>query len=997
MNDASRKKAVEKMLSAKSANDVTVAVSKYLDAICPDIGHTSRTEVGTGDGPADLICGGVVFETKAPGSIDLAESQKQLKSYLDGLVKHRRADLGDDGSCEWQGVITDGRRWYFFDPVPPDPVPPDSDPGQPLVLRRELLLDTHEAEADLREELLGIIDEGYKVAPPASDPEWFARLLQPFSELAEQVQTELFFDVKRRLWEDVLAGARIVPMEDPAEALDLFVRHTLLVATARLVSQAIAPSQIDVSEGFVAWVDEARGSGRVRGSSPAPGSDLLNDLKREIARYNWRVGRDILKDFYHAAIPKKIRHEFGEYYTPDWLATAVVEEVCDSKWAKQVLTSGIEEMPNSAQVLDPACGSGTFIYAAIKHLEAHIPKISDPEEYLQNNQTKARLLNRLVAGLDLHPVAVELARATKLLALGTDPGEPLNIWMGDSLQWSQKAQQKLDSTIEIHTSGASNILLPEVFVLSDDYERNLGKLMDTAGRPDGSIDQTIASSVTDDTCDQQTILEAIAALRDYLQEGRNGVWGWYLANIAQPFRLSRNKPSRLVGNPPWVVYNAMSLGERQAEFKERAQDYGIWVDSRNLRSQNDLAALFVATAAHLYLQDKCRFGFVLPYAALRTGQWEPFRTGDWKKLSVELNGAWSFKDVNKPPFDSAHSCVIVGATSSASKSMDGHVNVSGENVDARAGWADVKPKLSCFRSKRSSASSKLHYQDKFRNGATLFPESLVITATTARVPPNLIDFTTRKGKGIWAGSQTGRVENDFVLKALFSRDLVPFGIAAEKGSPSHLIAPIKSNSFVEQIGAREMNLYWNTVAGIEYGDRRKDNSPPTLKDRIDYNRDLTAQLSLLAGKGRRYAVVYNGSGSNLCAAVLSERHIISHKLNYFFTSADEAHYLAAIFNAQSLQDSFRQTKKAAMDFLLGPVRNIPIPEFDLGNPDHKALCDMSKKAHKRVKAQALASQLISGMAKNRDTVRKDNQIGKIMEDIDARLADSKIIPKRFLR
>ncbi len=76
----------------------------------------------------------------------------------------------------------------------------------------------------------------------------------------------------------------------------------------------------------------------------------------------------------------------GEYYTPDWLARVMVRELVTD--------------PLDQRVLDPACGSGTFIAEAVTHyIEAANGSGQHPKQVLD------RLLES-VAGIDVHPVAV---------------------------------------------------------------------------------------------------------------------------------------------------------------------------------------------------------------------------------------------------------------------------------------------------------------------------------------------------------------------------------------------------------------------------------------------------------------------------------------------------------------------------------------------------------------------------------------------------------------
>lgn len=66
-------------------------------------------------------------------------------------------------------------------------------------------------------------------------------------------------------------------------------------------------------------------------------------------RFAWsNVDQDILKILYETFIGTETRKRLGEYYTPDWLAEAVISET-------------IKE-PLATHVLDAACGSGTFLF-----------------------------------------------------------------------------------------------------------------------------------------------------------------------------------------------------------------------------------------------------------------------------------------------------------------------------------------------------------------------------------------------------------------------------------------------------------------------------------------------------------------------------------------------------------------------------------------------------------------------------------------------------------
>lgn len=64
----------------------------------------------------------------------------------------------------------------------------------------------------------------------------------------------------------------------------------------------------------------------------------------------------MLKVLYESLVDLEQRHDLGEYYAPDWLASRIVAAAVDA--------------PLEQRVLDPACGSGTFLFHAVRRLIA---------------------------------------------------------------------------------------------------------------------------------------------------------------------------------------------------------------------------------------------------------------------------------------------------------------------------------------------------------------------------------------------------------------------------------------------------------------------------------------------------------------------------------------------------------------------------------------------------------------------------------------------------
>lgn len=221
--------------------------------------------------------------------------------------------------------------------------------------------------------------------------------------------------------------------------LDIRETREETTASSLLSGQYFSQAKIAgvVEADFFDWITKATG-----------GDQFVRDLARRISRFDWAgVEHDVLKILYESVIGAEQRKNLGEYYTPDWLA-------------ERIVTDTVQD-PLNERVLDPSCGSGTFLFYAIRRYMAAADAAGVP------NKDAVAGVCRNVYGVDVHPVAVTLARVTYLLAIGLDRlqdrGEisiPVNI--GDSLQWGQDKNLLNDGGLVVYTTDGAELFASEL-------------------------------------------------------------------------------------------------------------------------------------------------------------------------------------------------------------------------------------------------------------------------------------------------------------------------------------------------------------------------------------------------------------------------------------------------------------------------------------------------------------------------------------------------------
>ena len=178
----------------------------------------------------------------------------------------------------------------------------------------------------------------------------------------------------------------------------------------------------------------------------------LNHSKDGSYRYDFSIiESDVLGNIYEQYLgnilkstPKRAkleaskthRKEQGIYYTPSYIVDYIVKNTV----GEYIRTHSPEEI-RKVRILDPACGSGSFLIRAYKELENYWKANSDFSQLTLDSEEfyskKVEILKNNIFGVDLDPKAVEIAQLNLLLQISERkqrlPVLQNNIKVGNSL------------------------------------------------------------------------------------------------------------------------------------------------------------------------------------------------------------------------------------------------------------------------------------------------------------------------------------------------------------------------------------------------------------------------------------------------------------------------------------------------------------------------------------------------------------------------------------
>ncbi len=771
-----------------------------------------------------------------------------------------------------------------------------------------------------------------------------------------------------------------------------FLIHTYLSVFAKLLAYAVVSNNdideekmreaIDgavfdqynianfVENDFFHWVAGAR-------SFPAL-KEAFRRIARELTAYDFKdVDEDVLKGVYQEMIDLDTRHALGEYYTPDWLCERVVGEF---------------EFKPRDKILDPACGSGSFLRAAIARIRELRPRV------------KVEDLNEQIYGIDIHPLSVQIAKTTLLLAYGREvvnAKKPvhLNVILANTLLlpkevgdlFGRQFKMRIDrKDYELHAGVLDDLrMFDEALNMSDDLaEATRGesaqRLQDfrhtlklQAGA--GGLSEEVAESF-------HRIYQGFKLAKE---EGRDSIWKFIVQNLYKPYFLA-GKFDYVVGNPPWFTYSDINNEEYQDVLNELATERDVKPERKANFPHLEIAAIFLAYCSGYFLRAGGRIAFVLPRSFFSADQHDNTRSG--KAKGFGLTEAWDLKDVT--PLFRVPSCVLFGekrekAATAVTAGIKGKAFAG--NVPARnCNWEAAEPglaeesvtwfyarqgKSTAFSRRRSGGKTAANpYRRHFNQGATIVPRAFYFVDIHQETPPDYADriINIRTAKAIQADVKKpwididlqGRIESRFLFRTAIGRSILPFALH----DPSLVALPIIVGQ--SQVGGKKIELYspdglrdegflnasrWFKSAERIWEARRTDkNQIISAEDYLNWQGKLTGQ-----DLNAPYLVLYNGRGTDACATVLSRADLdlemlVDHAIySVELNNLTEARYLSAILNSSvpnDLMKDFQSTGQFGARNIHKKILDVYFPRFDRGDARHARLARLSETAHGKAAA-----------------------------------------------
>lgn len=706
----------------------------------------------------------------------------------------------------------------------------------------------------------------------------------------------------------------------------------------------------------------------------------INNIEITTSVLKPEIIHDVLRDFYEDLIPIKLRRRMGEYYTPEWLVDFTLEKCgYDGDLSKKVL--------------DPTCGSGSFLTHAIK--------------IASNKNNKDPLLVEKICesiyGFDINPIAIISAKTNYILALGDfsklNKKISIPIFLCDSTLaptvYSKNKRNGKPVEIETIVGTFSVPYFNDMKVAEIFFRLILEKIeapLYTFEKFFKNFCDISFVTLTDNLYDECEVF--YEQIHKHHNAGENGFWTTILKNSFAPLYTLENF-DYVVGNPPWITWRNMSK-----EFRKQTLDvwlsYGIFEKSGydKKTTHDDFAMAVTYVSIDHYCKPNGITGFILPQQFLKSSKggegFRKFSLTNVENKSIRnfsVNEVYDFIKID--PFrefaTNRASLVVfekdkemiypmnsynVGKLLNSRKKVNYQDTIASAKLkidfdrytafpvnatDKQSPWLTVAPDYVDTISKMSGKSvyrGRKGIEPCGAKGLYLldaFPVDLKYIRIENRIQHSRLEKVKQYGV------VPGIVEKDFIYPLVGGKNISKWGIH----SNCYIIMPHVNDDKKSQYGLPTDELYERAPKTFNWLNQFKDVLLETrIRNGKFFNKDKHP-FYRLDNVGpytfSNFYVVWREQSKEMISCVLtklsddsitSNRILVDSKVLYCpLDCEDEAYYLSGVLNSE-IVNTFVKSYTIDIQKGIDILRNISIPSYESMDQLHNEICQLSKKCHR---------------------------------------------------
>ncbi len=698
--------------------------------------------------------------------------------------------------------------------------------------------------------------------------------------------------------------------------------------------------------------------------------------------------RDLFKKLYHYLLPREVRHNLGEYYTPDWLAERLLRQMDNTLFAdsSQPNERTLRQKVLQTRFLDPACGSGTFLVLILRRL-------MQLQRNLQPALSEGELLEaitRNVVGFDINPLAVLTARVNYLLAIADllpyrkgDLSVP--VYLADSVLMPAFSTDMFKGSVYLFRTAVGEFQIPTALCTPTHFNRLCDMMEECvlSEVPAEAFLQRVSKMLSQSPTgiDYEPLRETYQRMLELHQRGLNGLWARILKNNFAP--LTVGQFDYIVGNPPWINWEHLPDNYRDS-IRKLWEQYKLPPQSGGARLgavKGDFSALMTLVVADKLLKPNGKLGFVITQSLFKTAAGAGFRRfilpggTPLKVLLVE-----DMVDLN--PFEGASNRTAV------------LVLLKGQPTRYPVSYT-------LWRKKRDARFTYTSTLGEVKDATTRHPwfaEPAQPNAPTSQwltVPQNALK-AIRKVMGnadyeAHLGVNSGGANSVYWLEKQMER---PDGLwlmrnltEGAKRKVKEVVNPLEPELLYPLLRGRDVQRWHARPSAwilVPQDPSQPNRAYPEDRLQVDYPkayaylkqfekelRQRSGYKQILSKREREFygmmdintytfapwKVVWPNIASELNAAVVSEsdgkvivpQHIVT---LVDCQSAEEAHYVCALINSQCANFTARAYSQEGGKSFGDPhiLEHIRIPRYDPQNALHRRLAELSQEAHRCTQA-----------------------------------------------